>query len=92
MRFYRIVRFGEDRVRYAEIAELKPYPIECVTIPSVFPKPLDPVLLWNRTPNREQIKKMAIHNKDGSTWFELSSSHPIEPFMDISKTINNNKT
>jgi hypothetical protein len=83
MRFYRIVRFSKDRVRYAEVADLKPYPTECVSIPSLFPKVLDPVILWNKTVDRKLIKKIVIHNKDGSTWFELSSSYPIDAFMNM---------
>lgn len=83
MRFYRIVRFGAETIRYAEIAAFKPHPVECITIPSLFPKALDPIILWKETNERANIKKMAIHNKNGSTWFEMTSLYPIDACMDI---------
>ena len=82
MRIYRIVRFGSERVRYAEIATLESLPIDCITISSCFPRTADPSILWNETKNRSRIKKMEIHSKNGNTLFEMSSSTPIEPYMD----------
>ena len=77
MRLYNVARRA-NRVLFQEVTQStaekilgESNPIEIISVPTIAPKFMDPVLTWYALPNRKDIKKAAWRSHYGEFYLSL---------------------